>query len=225
MTALNHVCLSHGQSDLLVSNREKRLNIPRREIQLDFRRPLAHCQVLCPCYSSVFCGPSNITSELDRLAGLNQTLHLNTLPRHFIGRFILRKALPQVTLGPSKSGWAVAGTRYLKCCEPQQVVRETELVQQEPDFLWKFQVAPKSRRVIHSTEFRDNVLFPGSVVDERPWGDPPLVLKCPWVESNFPWAAPEAKERQPPLPNSVDSVVLGLLVRSLRALVLCGWLG
>lgn len=200
MTALNHACLSHGQSDLLVSNREKRLNIPRREIQLDFRRQLAHCQVLCPCCSSVVCGPSNIASELDRLAGLSQTPYLNTLPRQFIGRFILRKALPQVTLGPSQSGWAVAGTRYLKRCKPQQAVRETEIVQQEPDFLWKFQVAPKSCRVNHSTEFRDNVLFPGCVVGERPWGDLPLVLKSPWVEGNFPWAAPEAKEGQPPLP-------------------------
>lgn len=35
--------------------------------------------------------------------------------------------------------------RYLKCSKPQQVVRETKLVQQELDFLWKLP-APKSRR-------------------------------------------------------------------------------
>ena len=55
-----------------------------------------------------------------------------------------------------------------------------------------------------STEFRDNVLFPGRAPGEQRWVDEPLVLKCCQVGSTewvppTPQTAPEAKQNQLPL--------------------------
>lgn len=143
---------------------------------------------------------------------MNQDLHFNTLSRQFRGTFILRS-----TLRPSKSRWTVAGARYLKCSEPQQVVRETKLVQQELDFLWKFP-APKSHRAFQQNS--DNMLLPGCVAGERRWVDGPLVLTRCQVQ-RAPQGLPRQHQRPrrlaSPPPPRVTGLVLVLSVLSLRA--------
>lgn len=67
----------------------------------------------------------------------------------------------------------MAGARYLKPSEPQQVVRESKPVQQELGFLWKVP-APESRRALRlNLEMTRCFLAVGLVQGAewaRPWG-------------------------------------------------------